>query len=726
MPSLTTMRQRFKQQQLSQSETTHEDSGDASKLTSQRGKSQDSVWTPTARLQLSLLLVTTAALRLFRINHPAQVVFDEVHFGGFASRYLRREYYFDVHPPLGKMLIAGIAWLGGFKGGFDFEKIGMEYTGVPFTWMRSVMAMLGVASVVLAYATLVEMRVNPWYAAVTGVLLAFDTALITQVRFILLDGMLLAFMMASVFAWVRFRRLSHKPFARDWWLWLALSGVGIGATLGVKMVGLFTVLTVGAGTALDLWQLADKRRSLPDSKFLAHFLARAACLIVLPLAIYLASFYAHLAILTHTGPGDEFMSPEFQSNLIGSRLNSASRLVRFGHQIRLKNKIENIFLHSHAHNIPREHLDGKISSNGQQVNGYPEEDPNNVWRVLGGTEGDVLKDGDVIRLLHVATGKVLLTHDVASALTRTNQEITAVDADSQAQYPETLWRVSIQAGSDGGRVRSLGTQFQLVSTRYNVHLQNHQKSLPEWGFGQRELNGDKRGNTTASWWLISEVLDPLDSDEEAEIASRQPVKLSIVKRFWELQVKMLVHNSSLADDHPNQSGPLQWPFMRRGLPFWEENKRSRVYLLGSLPAWFAGLLAIVSFVMRMARDHFEEHRGWTRLNLHQAAFLGRHAHTAGFLLLAWALHYLPFFVMGRVLYLHHYLPSYMFSAMLSACMLQYIDTFRGSPRLARAIAIVTSLATITWFSFYYPIAYGLPRDPEAMRPLKLFDSWDWP
>ena len=189
---------------------------------------------------------------------------------------------------------------------------------------------------------------------------------------------------------------------------------------------------------------------------------------------------------------------------------------------------------------------------------------------------------------------------------------------------------------------------------------------------------------------------------------------------------MLVHNSSLADDHPNQSGPLQWPFVRRGLPFWEESKRSRIYLLGSLPAWFTGLLAVVSFAMRITRDYFEEHRGWTRLNLHQTVFLERHIYTAGFLLLAWALHYFPFFIMGRVLYLHHYLPSFMFSAMLSACMLQYIDTFRGSPRLARAISISISLATVIWFSFYYPIVYGLPREPETMRSLKLFNSWDWP
>ena len=132
-----------------------------SKLRIQKGKFKSSVWTRTATTLLIALSVIAAALRLFKINYPAQVVFDEVHFGGFANRYLQREYYFDVHPPLGKLLIAGAAWLGGFRGGFDFEKIGMDYTGVPFSWMRSVMAMLGVASVSLGFATLVEMKMIP-------------------------------------------------------------------------------------------------------------------------------------------------------------------------------------------------------------------------------------------------------------------------------------------------------------------------------------------------------------------------------------------------------------------------------------------------------------------------------------------------------------------------------------------------------------------------------------
>jgi len=35
------------------------------------------------------------------------------------------------------------------------------------------------------------------------------------------------------------------------------------------------------------------------------------------------------------------------------------------------------------------------------------------------------------------------------------------------------------------------------------------------------------------------------------------------------------------------------------------------------------------------------------------------------LLLAWLLHYVPFWFMGRILYFHHYFPAHLFSVMLA-------------------------------------------------------------
>ena len=42
--------------------------------------------------------------------------------------------------------------------------------------------------------------------------------------------------------------------------------------------------------------------------------------IIVPLIFYLFFFWIHFTILTHSGPGDTFMSPAFQETLIGNEL----------------------------------------------------------------------------------------------------------------------------------------------------------------------------------------------------------------------------------------------------------------------------------------------------------------------------------------------------------------------------------------------------------------------
>jgi dolichyl-phosphate-mannose-protein mannosyltransferase len=101
--------------------------------------------------------------RFYRIGKADNVVWDEAHFGKFGGYYIKREFYFDVHPPLGKMLVGLAGFLSGFDGRFEF-KSGEKYPDdVPYVAMRVLLACFGVAMVPLGWYTAVELGMS-WRA----------------------------------------------------------------------------------------------------------------------------------------------------------------------------------------------------------------------------------------------------------------------------------------------------------------------------------------------------------------------------------------------------------------------------------------------------------------------------------------------------------------------------------------------------------------------------------
>ena len=110
----------------------------------------------------------------------------------------------------------------------------------------------------------------------------------------------------------------------------------------VKWVGLFVTALVGLYTIEDLWdKFGDLRMSAVGVLLsfcfyfslitilalqrdqIRHWGARIACLIVLPMLVYMTTFKIHFLILNHSGPGDAQMSSLFQANLVGNNFASA-------------------------------------------------------------------------------------------------------------------------------------------------------------------------------------------------------------------------------------------------------------------------------------------------------------------------------------------------------------------------------------------------------------------
>lgn len=183
--------------------------------------------------------------------------------------------------------------------------------------MRLVPALLGVATVPLAYVTLRALDCRATTALLASLFITFENGLITQSRHILLDSPLIFFTALTTFLWTGFcNEDKQQPFTESWWVWLALTGLSLGATVSCKWVGLFTIATIGLGTLKQLWTLLGDVR-VSARLWTRHFVARAICLILVPITFYMFMFWIHFLILSNSGDGDGFMSSEFQHTLRG-------------------------------------------------------------------------------------------------------------------------------------------------------------------------------------------------------------------------------------------------------------------------------------------------------------------------------------------------------------------------------------------------------------------------
>ncbi|NXK88005.1 POMT2 transferase, partial [Formicarius rufipectus] len=251
---------------------------------------------------------------------------DETHFGKMGSYYINRTFFFDVHPPLGKMLIGLAGYLSGYDGTFPFQKPGDRYEQHNYMGMRGVRLYRLVSSwlaFLCSSVQMLELSKSLPAALLTAFVLIFDTGCITLSQYILLDPILMFFLMGAVLSMVKCNSCADRPFSASWWFWLSLTGVNLAGAMGVKFVGLFVVLLVGLNTIYDLWDLLGNL-SLSLVVFGKHLLARVLCLIVLPLALYTAMFAVHFTVLNKSGPGDGFFSSAFQSQLIGNNLHNVS------------------------------------------------------------------------------------------------------------------------------------------------------------------------------------------------------------------------------------------------------------------------------------------------------------------------------------------------------------------------------------------------------------------
>lgn len=251
------------------------------------------------RFCMLLLLVGGVLTRFLAFGAHAEAGMDEIYFSQYISAYFTHHFYFDTHPPLGKLLVAAFAAL------WDFQPIGLDvkwdasFSDHNAEILRFLPALAGALLPAAVLSLAREFGLTLRYALFAACFVLLDNALIAHARFIYFDNFLLLFGIAALTLLLRaLRQPSSLQF-------LAV-GLLLGMACAVKWTALSFVLIAGLRMLWGLWT-----RALPSWLWWRH----AAAVAVGMSATYLAVFYIHFALLTLPGPGDGFMPPAFQQSL---------------------------------------------------------------------------------------------------------------------------------------------------------------------------------------------------------------------------------------------------------------------------------------------------------------------------------------------------------------------------------------------------------------------------
>ncbi|KAG0246102.1 hypothetical protein BGX31_004523 [Mortierella sp. GBA43] len=674
---------------------------------------------------LIVLAITGLALvvRLWAIGYPTSVVFDEVHFGGFASKYIKGRFFMDVHPPLAKMLIALTGWIFGLNPSFDFKEIGLDYIepNVPYIPMRTMCGLMGVAVVPIAFYSVRNSGHSLHAAILAALLVLFENSIVTQSRLILLDSPLILFTAFTALTWINFHNQRHDPFSDDWFIWLFLTGVGLGLSGSVKWVGLFIIATIGLSTLNQLWSLWGDLRVTPRT-WVNHFLARAVCLILVPIAVYMFMFEIHFLLLGSSGDGDGFMSAPFQMTL-GHSLQDSPLSVAYGATVTIRHQgTQGGYLHSHDSLY-------ETGSKQQQITLYPHKDTNNDW-IIQKEDGSVpeeleyVKHGDTIRLFHSSTNKRLHSHDHKAPVTEAENhfEVSGYGFPGFAGDANDEWRLEIVEydGKDpqaGEMLHTLRSKFKLVHIRMSCDLFSHKVKLPKWAFEQQEVTCMRSAVVSKTTWIIESNTHSSYPEDVPMVNYKKP---GFIGKFLELNKVMWTTNAGLTDSHPYDSRPSSWPILKRGISFWGKDQK-HIYLVGNWFTWYLSTGAVLLYVIVRALLFLRDKRGYQD---NVADFREHYVLSGGFFFMAWGLHYLPFFLMGRQLFLHHYLPALYFAILLFSVTFDVAIRFVPSRVRILALLITVSIAVFV-FRTRAPLTYGLEWTREECESSKMLKTWDY-
>lgn len=692
-----------------------------------------------------LITLISFYLRFYKVGKADKIIWDEAHFAKFGSYYVNHSYYFDVHPPIGKMLIGLTEYLSGLNN-TDFEyKSGTTYPkNIPYETIRMFQVVVSSLIPTVGYFTTKALNFSLLTTYLITIMVTFENTFIVLGKFILLDSFLILFMTLTFLGYAMLFRYRNQEFSKNWKIWLNITGISIGLACGVKLVGLFITSVIGLYTIMELWlkfwypnqfnnpsnKSDSKSNKLSLPLYARQWIIRVISLILIPAAIFVFGYKIHFGLLTTANDASNSMSTLFQAHLNESPVAiTVPRDVAYGSIISLKSQGPSPqFLHSHNSIYP----DG---SKQYQVTTYGFRDHNNNYIVnfnrgnttqldqsadMKPTEIMYLQDGDVIRLVHTGTKANLHSHEVKGHVTKNQWEVSGygdynigdekdnwvVEIVGQLHSPNSTYSKLYENELSGfyERVHPLSTSFRLRHSTLGCYLATTGENYPTWAFKQGEVVCAKSKLGKSSVWNV-------EYHENSQLPYAEDYECpesSFLEDFLVLNKAQMRSNNGLVPDPAKKDDIAsfwwEWPILLEGLRMSSWSDRSIKYLMMGNPIIFAlttpGIFAFIGYFVYLALL-------WNRQALVLSESDAWYLVSCGiFPFLGYFMNYLPYIIMSRVTYFHHYMPSLYFAIFVFGFITE-VFTKRLNKYVRFAIYLTLISLVIASFVHFSPFCLGM-------------------
>jgi dolichyl-phosphate-mannose-protein mannosyltransferase len=437
----------------------------------------------------------------------------------------------------------------------------------------------------------------------------------------------------------------------------------------------------------------------------------------------------HFKILNQSGPGDANMSSLFQAGLKGNELSKSPLNIAYGSIVTIKSRSHGGgLLHSHVQTFP-------AGSKQQQVTTYHHKDMNNDWYFVRANDPNgsknseeivYVKDGDMVKLRHKSTLRNLHSHFVEAPITKSELEVSGF-GNEEFEDPNDLWQVEIVSDPNPDKarqLRSLSTNFRLKHNHTGCYLKSRNIHLPEWGFKQGEVSCERNlknpVNREILWNIESQVNEKLPAGELGQYKSR------FLDDVWDCNVGMWMTNNALTQNPDLEPSILtsrasDWFFMRKGIRMsgWDD-ARTKFYMLGTPAVWLTGSFSIIIAALIIgAMIVLSKRQIITLATKGTQRFLYQSRIALG----GWVLHYIPFFLIGRVLYLHHYYPSLTFAILAFGMIFDYATATISQKKRWVLFGICASLVLANYV-YFSPLCYGMDGPAKKYIGRHWISTWN--